>query len=335
MTQEIVTVNPRDLAPKTWTEAQYNLVRAICAKDATDEEFALMLNIATSYGLDPLMRQIWCVKYPRRDGGANPASIFVGYHGFVQMAHRSGNFDGYLPELLYDDAGALIGARCSVWSKAMSRPVVEEAYLVDYSTGKGNWNTMQGVMIEKCAAVRAFRLAFPTIPRGVYIAEEMDQAGYDAATYIETSSRTIESAGSEAALPSPSAKPPAFDAVAARSAVEKLWVAERKFGATPPESEAKVDFAQAGREVALALYNRVKTRVDILTIQDRVFRNKDTDLSAKVFAQRYLQTEDDAVLAELLRRLQRGEVFTPQTPYPGQTVVVPVGDEGGLNELGL
>ena len=55
-------------------QAQIDLVKRMYAKDATDDEFKLMSHIAVKYELDPLVKQIWLVKY-----GTQPASIVRTY----------------------------------------------------------------------------------------------------------------------------------------------------------------------------------------------------------------------------------------------------------------
>ena len=77
-----------ELQKSNW-QAQIDLVKQIAAKNATHEEFNLMCHIANKYGLDPLVKQIWVVKY-----GTNPASIFTGRDGFLHIAHQTGKFGG-------------------------------------------------------------------------------------------------------------------------------------------------------------------------------------------------------------------------------------------------
>ena len=65
------------------------LIKNLHAKNATNEEFELLLYMSKKYNLDILARQIWCVKF-----GNAPAQIYAGRDGFLSIAHRSGKFDG-------------------------------------------------------------------------------------------------------------------------------------------------------------------------------------------------------------------------------------------------
>jgi hypothetical protein len=72
-----------------WREDDLKLVRETYARDATDAEFRLYLYMARTYRLDPLLKQIWLVKY-----GNKPAQIFAGRDGFLAIGHRTGKLNG-------------------------------------------------------------------------------------------------------------------------------------------------------------------------------------------------------------------------------------------------
>ena len=77
------------IIPTQYNPQQIQLVRDMCARNCTDNEFLLLMQLAKTYQLDPFAKQIWAVKY-----GENPAAIFCGRDGFLAIAHRSGKFDG-------------------------------------------------------------------------------------------------------------------------------------------------------------------------------------------------------------------------------------------------
>jgi len=152
-------------ADSNWTQDQIKLIKDTVAKGATDDEFTLFLYTATKYNLDPLIKQIWCVKY-----GNSPAAIFTGRDGFLAKAHESGQFNGLktIPE--FDVEGVVISATCSVYRKDMDHPIEVTAYLKEYTSGKANWLKMPTTMICKVAESQALRKAFNI--SGIYSEDE-------------------------------------------------------------------------------------------------------------------------------------------------------------------
>ena len=123
--------------PATYDPEKLRLIRDMCAKGATDNEFLVMMELANRYQLDPFARQIWLVKY-----GDNPAQIFCGRDGYLAIAHRSGQFDGIQSGSRIED-NELIGW-CRVYRKDMSHPIEVEVYASEYSTGKNLGGTSPG-----------------------------------------------------------------------------------------------------------------------------------------------------------------------------------------------
>jgi len=153
------------IIPAQYDPQQIQLIRDMCAKDCTDNEFLLLMQLAKTYQLDPFAKQIWAVKY-----GNNPAAIFCGRDGFLAIAHRSGKFDG-MESGTRKDGDDLIGW-CRVYRKDMSRPFEVEVSLSEYSTGKNLWQTKPKTMIVKVAESHALRRAFGI--SGLYAPEEID-----------------------------------------------------------------------------------------------------------------------------------------------------------------
>ena len=148
-----------------------DLIKAKIAPDCTDTEFELLMYMANKYGLDPLVHQIWAVKYQNK-----PALIFAGRDGFLEIAHRSKQFDG-MRAGTRNEGEEIIGW-CEVHRKDMSHPFYVEVYLKEYlkpqSPGQkpGPWQTMPRVMIQKVAESSALRRAFSV--SGLYCPEEID-----------------------------------------------------------------------------------------------------------------------------------------------------------------
>ena len=163
------------IIPAQYNPQQIQLIRDMCAKDCTDNEFLLLMQLAKTYQLDPFAKQIWAVKY-----GNNPAAIFCGRDGFLAIAHRSGKFDG-MESGTRKDGDDLVGW-CRVYRKDMSRPFEVEVSLSEYSTGKNLWQTKPKTMIVKVAESHALRRAFGI--SGLYAPEEIDTGDRPEPRYV-------------------------------------------------------------------------------------------------------------------------------------------------------
>ena len=177
MTQEMTTRGAAGtgIIPAQYNPQQIQLIRDMCARNCTDNEFLLLMQLAKTYQLDPFAKQIWAVKY-----GNNPAAIFCGRDGFLAIAHRSGKFDG-MESGTRKDGDDLIGW-CRVYRKDMSRPFEVEVSLSEYSTGKNLWQTKPKTMIVKVAESHALRRAFGI--SGLYSPEEIDTGDRPEPRYV-------------------------------------------------------------------------------------------------------------------------------------------------------
>lgn len=152
------------------TREQVDLLKRTVAKGATDDEFALFIQLCKTRGLDPFCRQIHFTKN----------GTITGIDGFRVIAERTGK---YLPgntEYIEDASGNLLAARVTVrkWHNDQWHDLTETAYLSEYRAGTPIWQKMPRVMLSKCAEARALRRAFPCELSGLYAAEEMDQANH-------------------------------------------------------------------------------------------------------------------------------------------------------------
>lgn len=169
------TTGAGGIVPTQYNQQQIQLIRDMCARDCTDNEFLLLMQLAKTYQLDPFAKQIWAVKY-----GNNPAAIFCGRDGFLAIAHRSGKFDG-MESGTRTDVDGLVGW-CRVYRKDMSRPFEVEVSLSEYSTGKNLWQTKPKTMICKVAESHALRRAFGI--SGLYSPEEIDTGDRPEPRYV-------------------------------------------------------------------------------------------------------------------------------------------------------
>lgn len=145
------------------------LIKETVARGCTNNEFQLLMHLASTYGLDPLRREIWAVKY-----GSAPAQIFTGRDGYLSIAHRSGQFDGMESGVRDDGNGEQVGW-CKVYRKDMSHPFSVEVYMKEYNTGKSLWLSKPRIMLQKVAESSALRRAFSI--SGIYSPEEFQDGG--------------------------------------------------------------------------------------------------------------------------------------------------------------
>ena len=159
----------------TYDPEKLRLIRDMFAKGASDNEFGVMIELASRYQLDPFSRQIWLVKY-----GDNPAQIFAGRDGYLAIAHRSEVFDG-MESGTRKEGNDLIGW-CKVHRRDMSHPFEVEVYASEYSTGKNLWKDKPRTMIQKVAEAQCLRRAFSI--SGLYSPEEIDTGSKPAPRYV-------------------------------------------------------------------------------------------------------------------------------------------------------
>lgn len=148
--------------PLKFNEDQISLIKAKIAPNATNTEFELLMYMSRKYNLDPLLRQIWLVKFQD-----SPAQIYAGRDGFLEIAHRSGQFDGLESWCEYTEVGTAdnvkklpLRAFCTVWRKDCSHPFKSEVLFTEYTTGRNLWLTKPSVMLIKVAESVCLRKAF-------------------------------------------------------------------------------------------------------------------------------------------------------------------------------
>ena len=156
-----------DLTTKEFSVNEIELIKNIAAPKCTDDEFKLLLYQAKTYNLDPLLKQIWAVKYDAN----RPASIFAGRDGFLAIAHRSGVFDG-MESGSRTENGNVIGW-AKVYRKDMNHPFCVEVNMKEYNRNQGTWLTHATTMIIKVAEAQALRKAFQI--SGIYSPEEISE----------------------------------------------------------------------------------------------------------------------------------------------------------------
>jgi phage recombination protein Bet len=169
------------------TEDQYEMARTVAAGCTTDSEFKLFIYIANKYKLDPLLKEIWCIKRNQKE----PAIIMTSRDGFLSIAHRSGAFDGLQSGTIENEKGELVKAWCEVWRKDMAHSFKSEVKFSEYKQGNFIWQKYPSAMLIKVAEVFALKRAFSI--SGMLTQEEL---GYDVVQKIpERQEEAVEGRG--------------------------------------------------------------------------------------------------------------------------------------------
>jgi phage recombination protein Bet len=150
------------------------LIKKTVAKGATDLELELFLHACKRTGLDPLMKQIYCIKR------GDKMAMQTGIDGYRLIADRTGKYAGSdEPQYMVGADGFPDVASVTVTKMIDGVPCKFSAsarwkeYCQDSSP---MWKKMPFLMLGKCAEALALRKAFPAELSGVYTHEEMMQA---------------------------------------------------------------------------------------------------------------------------------------------------------------
>jgi phage recombination protein Bet len=162
---------------------EINLIKQTVAKGTTDLELNLFLYVSRQRGLNPLLKQIYAIKRWNSKLQKDEMAIQTGIDGFRTIAARTGAYAGNEDPIFDGQPGKpdfkasatvyriVAGIRC---------PFSATARWSEYFPGEKQghmWLKMPHTMIGKCVEALALRKAFPEDLGGLYIHEEMQQAG--------------------------------------------------------------------------------------------------------------------------------------------------------------
>jgi len=199
------------MRPLEFSAEQKQMIRDSYANGATNEEFSVLMEIARTRNLNPLLKQVYFVKRWDKSKGREVWSAQVSIDGLRAIAQRTGQYDGQdQPEFEYADngKGKLKSCKIKVYRKDWSRPAVgfvmwDEAAQTNKSGELTDfWRRMPHRMIEKVAESIALRKAFSEETGGISVeGVEADDSEPDIEA-VFTSARP-------APAPAPVAAPPA------------------------------------------------------------------------------------------------------------------------------
>lgn len=157
----------------SFTSEQIQLLKRTACKDATDDEFAVFLNVCQKVQLDPFAKQIFAVKYKGQ------LTTQTSIDGLRLIADRTGRYaPGKAPSFTYNAKNELESATAYVMKKVGDSwfEGAATAYYKEYVNSYNQlWQKLPHAMLAKCAESLALRRAFPNETNGLYAKEEMDQ----------------------------------------------------------------------------------------------------------------------------------------------------------------
>jgi phage recombination protein Bet len=190
-----------------WSPERVELIRrTICPRGIGEDEFALFIEQCKRSGLDPLLKEAFCVAR-RQNAGSRDKPNWVSRHefqpseaGMLARAERFPDCKGVQASAVYAEdeiivdqgrgevvhrfnpakrKGSLVGA----WARVVREgklPVVVWLDFAGYVQQTPLWAKIPTTMIEKCARVAALRKAYPEAFGGLYVREEMPAEEFDA-----------------------------------------------------------------------------------------------------------------------------------------------------------
>lgn len=211
MTHALTTTNgSADLVRPAFAQDHIALIRQLVMQSVdrapTDSEMQLFLMTCQRTGLDPLMRQIYCIERRQNKGGqwVSKFETQLSIDGMRLVAERTDRYEGQVGPFWcgadgeWRDVWVLdappIAAKVGVWKRGFREPLWAVALYSEYAqttrdkqTGRDTptrfWQRMPALMLAKCAESLALRKAFPHELSGLYTREEMSQAESDEAAY--------------------------------------------------------------------------------------------------------------------------------------------------------
>jgi phage recombination protein Bet len=128
-------------------------LKATVFKGASDEELLALVVVANTYGLNPLLKELYA--FQAKGGGIVPV---VSIDGWVSMVNGHPAMDGMQFEERSED-GKLVAITCRIWRKDRSRPIEVTEHLAECKRNSEPWK-MEHRMLRHKALMQCARYAF-------------------------------------------------------------------------------------------------------------------------------------------------------------------------------
>ncbi len=182
---ELTKINGKTLAFQSdgieVTQEQYELIKNTVCAGATEDEMKLHFFNCARRGVHPLDKLIhFIVHTTQRDGRVYTPVTSIDF--FRKQAESSGCYAGSDDAVIAKPDGGTWTATVTVWKivKGTRCPFTATARWNEYCPKPPKdmmWKKMPHTMLAKCAEALALRKGFPGQLHGLYITEEMEQAG--------------------------------------------------------------------------------------------------------------------------------------------------------------
>jgi len=168
----------------------WEFLRNVYANTCNDNEFKVFQHLTETYNLDPISKEIWCIKTKNQ-----PARIFVSRDGHLAIAHRSGHWGGIKTVYDWGDEKQYVEVRdkysekvlgkvlvpfsatCIIYRTDSSYPTEHTVFWDEYGSNQSLWLTKPKTMLQKVAECQCLRRAFDM--HGFYSPEEFSDIPLD------------------------------------------------------------------------------------------------------------------------------------------------------------
>jgi len=190
-------IENREIAPSDafgkLSRPQIELIKRTVAKEASDDELRLFIQVCKGANLNPFLKQVFLV--PRWDSvaGRTVRAIQVSIDGFRAIAESGGAYAGNDDPIYEGETEIEVPAgkgtkKLTVPNKAtvtvykivegQRYPFTATARWAEYYPGAKmgfQWHIRPFLMLGKCSEALALRKAFPKLLSGMYASEELDR----------------------------------------------------------------------------------------------------------------------------------------------------------------
>ena len=143
-------------------------------KGCSEAEFIGLVIVSNEYELNPMLREIYA--FPKKGGGIQ---AIVGYDGWIKIANRHEQYDGYESEHLLDTDGKIIAAEGIVYRKDRNHPTKKMIYLKEFKRNTDPWNNAPSHMLDVRCFCHTVRLAL-----GISLGVEGDEQTVDGGALV-------------------------------------------------------------------------------------------------------------------------------------------------------